>query len=91
MKTIIRNFINDINTFQGSYHFECSGIGGRFAALLNYHDARGLSVTSIVVIPDSTRIYRMGLSFPDGARHPLPPADRGAYPILPRGILRLVR
>lgn len=30
MKTIIRNFMFCINTFQGSYLFECSGISGRF-------------------------------------------------------------
>ena len=42
MKTIIRNFIKCINTFQGSYHFECSGIGGRFRRVFNYHDASKL-------------------------------------------------
>lgn len=41
MKTIIRNFINVLIRFK-VYHFECSGIGGRFRRVFNYHDASKL-------------------------------------------------
>ena len=84
MKTIIRNFINVLIRFKVATILNVAGLAVAFAAFLIIMMQVSFERNFDRCHPDSTRIYRMGLSFPDGAKHdPLPTVDRGVYPLFP--------
>jgi len=67
MKTIIRNFINVLIRFKVATILNVAGLAVAFAAFLIIMMQVSFERNFDRCHPDSTRIYRMGLSFPDGA------------------------
>ena len=67
MKTIIRNFINVLIRFKVATFLNVAGLAVAFAAFLIIMMQVSFEHNFDRCHPNSTRIYRMGLSFPDGA------------------------
>ena len=67
MKTIIRNFINVLIRFKVATFLNVAGLAVAFAAFLIIMVQVSFEHNFDRCHPNSTRIYRMGLSFPDGA------------------------
>lgn len=67
MKTIIRNFINVLIRFKVATILNVAGLAVAFAAFLIIMMQVSFEHNFDRCHPNSTRIYRMGLSFPDGA------------------------
>ena len=67
MKTIIRNFINVLTRFKVATILNVAGLAVAFAAFLIIMMQVSFERNFDRCHPNSTRIYRMGLSFPDGA------------------------
>ena len=67
MKTIIHNFINVLIRFKVATFLNVAGLAVAFAAFLIIMVQVSFEHNFDRCHPNSTRIYRMGLSFPDGA------------------------